>query len=175
MSLLSVEEFEAVVQTGIDEAVIQSVIDEEEAELAYLLSGPLAGEREETYYPGRSYSGPLYLRRFTDEIDVVDGDTAPVDVTFLSGGAIERSDGAWPRTVVVTYTPNDELRVKRALRELVRDALVPDTDRTAGSARDERDAMAAAKRQRLVASLRPSVGSGTLRVVSDRRVSPVVL
>lgn len=175
MSLLSVEEFEAVVQTGIDESVIQSAIDREEAELAYLLRGPLTGERDEVYYPGRSYSGPLYLRRFADEVDVVDADDSPLDVTYLSGGAIEHSAGSWPRTVVITYTPNDELRVKRALIELVRDALVPDTDRTAGSARDERDVIAAARRQRLVAGLRPSVGSGTLRVVDTRRISTVTL
>lgn len=177
MSTLTVEEFETLVGTGLDETILQDAIDREEAELAHLI-GPLTGERTELLYPGAGWDGPVYLSRFTDAIDeVLDGsDTITTYRLVRNGGAIERSDTRWyDGAVSVTYEPNDLLRVKRALIELVRDAVVPDIDREAGQARDDREELAQARRARLVRALRPSIHHATLRVTDTARVTPVVL
>lgn len=173
MSLLSVEEFENVVGTGADETTIQDVIDREEAQLAHDLGGELAGEREETYRPGVGYDGPVYLRRYTDAVEVTDAGAAVTARLIGKGGAIERADGAWQGDVVVTYTPSDEARLKRALTELVRDIIVPDRDREAGTARDDRDAIARRRRAILVRDLRPSPRHGTVSVGTSHRITTV--
>lgn len=177
MSLLSVDEFEAAVGTGADPEMIQDAIDREEAELAHVLGGPLVGERTEVLRPGTGYDGPLYLQRFTDGVEITDAGTEldTDDVRILGGGGvIERVSGSWQGAVEVTYTPTDELRVRRALIELVRDVIVPDRDREAGTSRPSSDE-AVRRRQRIVRSLRPRVGHTTLNVRSTNRVTPVTL
>lgn len=175
MSLLSVDEFESVVGTGADPDVIQDAIDREEAELAHELGGPLSGERTEVLRPGPWYVGPLFLRRFTDAVTVADAgaDVHADSIRLIGGGGlIERSDGAWRGTVQVTYTPNDERRVIRALIELVRDVIVPDRDREAGSNRPDTVETSARRRQRLVRSLRPRVGHTIVTVGATDRITP---
>lgn len=176
MSLLSVDEFEAVVGTGADPALIQEVIDREEAELAHALGGPLAGERTEVKRPGAGYDGPVYLLRFVDAVEVTDAgaDLDEDRVRIVAGGgALERVDGAWRGTVEVTYTPNDELRVRRALIEFVRDVIVPDRDREAGSSRPDTLETSERRRQRLVRSLRPRIEHTTLNIRTTDRITPV--
>lgn len=178
MSVLLVQDFEDAVKTGEDPSIIQDAIDREEAELVHALRGPLVGERTETLHPD-GHDGPLYLRRYTDAVEVTD-DGSDVDADLIrlvgNGGAIERTDGRWLGTVTVTYTPNDELRVRRALIELVRDIVVPDRDREAGTIRDlDRIASGDQRRARLVRGLRPRVGHTTLRVGVSDRLTPVVL
>lgn len=103
----------------------QAVIDEQEAWLERKI-GPLDGERTETFYVGLGGTwGKLALSRYTDEVAVVDGGSV-VDPAILAlvdrGSAITR---IYPATwwtgpyVTVTYTPNDEDEVRRALYGLV--------------------------------------------------------
>jgi hypothetical protein len=173
MSLLTVDEFEDLIGTGADPSIIQDAIDREEAEMAHLLGGPLVGERTETYRPTLDpYGGPVYLLRFTDSVTVTDSG-ATIGVRLLANGsAIERDWGAWVGDVVVTYTPNDELRVRRALIELVREVLVPERDRAAAT---DRPPINEQRRMKMVRSLRPRLGHSTLRVRLSDRITPEIM
>jgi hypothetical protein len=60
MPILTTADFEAVVDSGIDAAVISAAIAREEAALALRLAGPLDGERTDTLYPaGHSIESQL--------------------------------------------------------------------------------------------------------------------
>lgn len=110
-----------------DDDAAQDVIDEQEAWLAARI-GPLVGERTETFWVGLGVSdGKLSLTRRTDSVAVVDGGS-PVDaaqIRLIDDGAAFRLRypygwRAWTGPFVeVTYTPNDELLVQRALYELL--------------------------------------------------------
>ena len=63
MAILTAADIEAIVDSGIDTATIETAIAREEATLARALGGPLEGERTDTLYPA-GHDGPLTLRRF---------------------------------------------------------------------------------------------------------------
>lgn len=117
----------------VDDDAAQGIIDEQEAWLARRI-GPLEGERTETFYVGFGRTcGTLALRRFTEAVEVTDGDTA-VDASRVrlieNGSAIEHVYSAlsqlWAGPYVsVVYTPNDSDEVRRVLFELVSLAAVP--------------------------------------------------
>jgi hypothetical protein len=105
-----------------DEA-LQDAIDEEEAWLARRV-GPLVGERTQRFAltglpPGGS---ELRLLRPTDEVEVT---LDAVALTTVELRPDQRTIARLPEgtrythAVEVTYTPNDELEVRRALKLLV--------------------------------------------------------
>jgi hypothetical protein len=114
MSVLSVAEVEAVLVTGLDSAVIQVAIDREEAALTFR-SGPLTGERTDTFHPPSGWDRPLTLRRFAPSATVeVDGEALDAEDFRLvsdgagrAGGCLERVGARWTDDpVAVTYTPD---------------------------------------------------------------------
>lgn len=144
-SILSVDDFEAIVQTGLDAAVIKPVIEREEAALV-LRVGPLVGERTDLIHPPVGWDRPLTLRRFAASATVaiagVELDAAGYrlvsDGAGRLGGCLERVDAVWSGDeVAVTSEPSalDAELLRRYLIEAVRAALVPDRERTAASDR----------------------------------------
>lgn len=129
MSLVSLAEVRALVNTGMGDVDLQALIDREEAWLAGRV-GPLAGERVDTFRPGFTDT-VIYLRRRTDAVVVTDnGATLVADTDYVftpASGSIRRgtttSPAAWQGVVTVTWTPTDEADVKRAVIELVRGTL----------------------------------------------------
>lgn len=126
MSLVSIAEVRALVNTHLSDVDLQAVIDREEAWLAGRV-GLLAGERTDTFRPGLGDT-TLFLRRRAESVVVTDDDvTLAADADYLftpSSGALRRgtttSPLAWRGVVTVTWTPIDEATVKRAIIELVR-------------------------------------------------------
>lgn len=132
MSLLTTEAATAAgVGLELSEEALQAAIDREEAWLARRI-GQLEGERTETFplVAIRPTSNELRLRRPTDEVQVTQSDFAgnsPADIT----GSVELRHYGWRVALLpngyhytsgpvdVTYTPNDELEVERALLQLV--------------------------------------------------------
>ena len=74
MSLVTPDEVQARgIATALADAVLQDIIDEQEAWLARRI-GPLTGSRTETFEVGRSLTWrELLLMRYTDAVAVVDG------------------------------------------------------------------------------------------------------
>jgi len=135
MSVLSTTEVEARMETGLDTADLQALIDEEEAWLAgdpRVGIGQLVGERTQSIWVTPGDDRPLLLQRPTDEtggygsggsLIVIDGGTllGEADVALTGPARLEKVSGAWtgPR-VLVTSIPTDEASVRRALFELIR-------------------------------------------------------
>lgn len=111
----------------IDDGAAQDIIDEQEAWLARKI-GALEGERSESFYVGLSTThGRIGLARFTDEVDLADGGTAvdPDHFRLIERGAVLVRTYSSPMRwwvgpyLVATYTPNDELEVRKVLFDLV--------------------------------------------------------
>lgn len=126
--VLSVEQAQdAGIGAELDPEVLEDTIEEEEAWLARRI-GPLVGERTQVFQlAGLSPTSPeLRLQRPTDIVELVMGD-ADISATVqlrADGYTVARlPEGTaylgLPTTVSVTYTPTDELEVRRALKELV--------------------------------------------------------
>lgn len=123
MSLVSLSD----AQERVGASVTQDMIDEAEEELAQRI-GPLIGERTETFYldqrrDKRIVDG-LFLSRYTDLVSLAhDGDDLVVGTDFrlIDGHLIEHIPGSagWSATIVATYAPNDEERVRRAIFDLL--------------------------------------------------------
>jgi len=123
-----------------DDTAAQNILDETEAWLARKI-GPLTGERTETFYAGLyAVSGALGLRRYTDAVDVVDGN-ASVSTGHIrlvqNGAAVTHTYAAasafWKGPYIeVTYEPNDLLEVTRALYALVELELSPEAGEITG-------------------------------------------
>lgn len=117
MSLVSVAEVRALVQTDLSDDDLQDVIDREEAWLAGRI-GALTGARTETYWP--DYDAVVMLRRRASTVAVEDNGVAVSDVRFtIDGSYLRRTLGYWTTPVEATYTPNDESEVKAAVIDLV--------------------------------------------------------
>jgi hypothetical protein len=121
-TVVTVEQVKAVVSTDLSDEDLEEVIAREEAWLARRL-GPLTGERDQTcYIIDSDLDMPLYLARPT--VEVVDNgiELGEAQVRLLGAGTqVERADASWTGPVVViTFTPNDELEVERAVIELTR-------------------------------------------------------
>jgi hypothetical protein len=110
-----------------DDDAAQDILDEQEAYLASRI-GALTGSRAETFYVGVSETrGKLGLRRPTNAVTLTDAGSA-VDADHIRlvdyGASVVRTydaSGRWwtGPYVVATYTPNDEVNVRRVLYDLV--------------------------------------------------------
>jgi hypothetical protein len=132
VSLITPAEATAAHDFGLVGAALQGAIDREEAWLARRI-GPLAGERTEAFalagfgYPGQH---EVRLRRPTDEDGLRQVLDAGADVTasvmlLRNGWSVAHMTpiASYPISfygpVAVTYTPNDELEVRRVLLGLL--------------------------------------------------------
>ena len=134
MSLVSVADVQARnAGGGLSDEALQDVIDAAEAWLTRRI-GQLSGARTERFYPRRG-NEPLYLRRTTDSVTVVNNGTTVTSGEGIgqyrllySGSVVELISADWlPSTsgigigpVTVAYTPNDEALVKEAIINLIR-------------------------------------------------------
>ena len=124
MSLVALSEVRALVETGLSDVDLQTVIDREEGWLAARI-GALTGARTDTFTPGLTDT-PIYLSRRAASVVVTDNalPVAAADLRFVpESGMVRRIAGAWTGPVAVTYTPTDADAVKRAVIELVRGTL----------------------------------------------------
>lgn len=124
MSLVSLSE----AQARVGASVTQDMIDEAEEELVQRI-GPLTGERTQTFFLSqrrdkRIVDG-LFLARYTSSVAVThDGDAlvSGTDFRLIDSHLVEKiptSATAWSQTMVATYEPADEERVRRAVFELL--------------------------------------------------------
>ena len=121
MSLVTLGEVRALVETGLTDVALQAVLDREEGWLAARI-GALTGARTDTFSPGLRDT-PLHLSRRAAAVVVTDNalTVATADLRFVpESGMVRRITGAWTGPVAVTYTPIDADTVKRAVIELVR-------------------------------------------------------
>ena len=184
VTVVTVAQVKAVVSTDMSDADLEDVIAREEAWLARRI-GPLAGEREQTcYLIDSDLDMPLYLTRPVDEVTVTDYDVEldPALVRLLANGTmVERADRGWEGPIVVlTFTPNDELEVQRAVIELVRISVstTPFESERIGEYSYSRGAGTAARtpallREEIVRELLPLRGPRTMRLRSSLRAERV--
>ena len=121
MSLETLSEVRALVETGLTDVDLQAVLDREEGWLAGRI-GALTGARTGTFSPGLTDT-PIYLSRRAASVVVTDNalTVAAADLRFVpESGMVRRLTGTWTGPVTVTYTPTDADAVKRAVIELVR-------------------------------------------------------
>ena len=124
MSLVTLSEVRALVETGLADVDLQAVLDREEGWLAARI-GALTGARTDTFSP-RLPDTPIYLWRRAASVAVTDNalTVAAVDLRFVpESGMIRRITGAWTGPVAVTYVPTDGVAVQRAVVEFVRGTL----------------------------------------------------
>lgn len=121
MSLVTIAEVRALMETDLGDTPLQGVIDREEDYLRGRI-GALSGERTETFYV-YGEDRPLELRRPTASVVVEDDGTAEAIRLVGDGWLVESTVGAWDGPVEATYTPDDEDRVKGVALELIRIAL----------------------------------------------------
>ena len=158
MSLVSIAEVRALVQTGLSDADLQAVIDREEAFLARRV-GLLSGPRTVTVLRPTESTVFRLLRPATTATVTDNG--VVTTVALIAERYIERVAGYWIGPVAITYTPTDAAEVKRVVIELVRLALSGSTyaSETIGDysyTRDARDgAVPTVSRAGLIASLLP--------------------
>lgn len=116
--MLDVEEARALITTSLDDDDLEAVILREEDWLARRV-GPLTGERVETFVTADGDEALMLMRR-TLGVVVTDG-SGDVSAFELRGwGDVLRTSGSWSGDVTVTYEPDDESEVKKALITLVR-------------------------------------------------------
>jgi hypothetical protein len=121
MSLVTLSEVRALVETSLTDVDLQAVLDREEGWLAARI-GALTGARTDTFSPGLTDT-PIYLSRRAASVVVTDNalSVAAADLRFVpESGMVRRITGAWTGPVAVTYTPTDADTVRRAVIELVR-------------------------------------------------------
>ena len=121
MSLVTLSEVRALVETGLTDVDLQAVLDREEGWLAGRI-GALTGARTDTFSPGLTDT-PIYLWRRAASVVVTDNalSVAAADLRFVpESGMVRRITGTWTGPVAVTYTPTDADAVKRAVIEFVR-------------------------------------------------------
>jgi hypothetical protein len=122
--VLSLEQARAAnLGAGLSDAALQDAIDEEEAWLARRI-GPLLGERTQVFQ--LAYLPPLTnsvkLKRPTDSVELEQDGEA---LTSVQLRADQRTLATLPEgtryvgVLEATYEPNDELEVRRALKELL--------------------------------------------------------
>lgn len=120
--MLTVDEARALVTTSLSDADLEDVIEREEAWLARRI-GPLEGERIETFV-SRDGDEVLRLQRPADSVAVEDDSGSLSAFSYRRWSDVvpgtSTASLSWAGDVLVTYTPNDELEVKRSLITLVR-------------------------------------------------------
>lgn len=183
MSLVSVAEVQALVSTELSDDDLQDVIDREEAELAARI-GPLTGARTETFYPDHA-AERLYLQRRTDAVTVTSDGTAITlgdddgEYRLLGRGSILNFNAnTWGEVVTAAYTPNDELRLKRVLIELIRlttteTGYVSERIGQYSYQRAQTPGAVESTREALIRSLLPNLGHGSIRLRGSISQRPV--
>lgn len=121
MSLVTIAQVRALIETDLGDSDLQGVVDREEKFLARRI-GALSGARSETFHV-YGVDRPLELRRPTSAATATDDGTAEAVRLLGDGWLVESTAGSWDGPVVVTYTPSDEDEVKAVVLELVRIAL----------------------------------------------------
>lgn len=184
MSLLSTDEaLGAGIGADLDTDALQAAIDEEEAWLARRI-GPLTGERTQRYPLAylRPTTGEVRLRRPTDAVEVLSEGTDISDAVELRRdgwrvGLLPRGDrytgAAGTGVLEITYTPNDELEVKRAVKQLL--AMQLGTVTGGGVTMEQMDGymyqrgagVSTRSRASIVASLREPAEAGSTRLHSS--------
>lgn len=179
--VLTTDEVEALMSTGLEDDALQGVIDREEdwlANDARVGIGQLTGERTQRIYVARGDNDPLLLRRPTS-IDaggsggtfrVEDGGVELDDVVLTGPARIERTSAqVWTGPFVdVTYTPTDAGAVKRALIELVQLTITASPygqEATEGHSYSRPDDVYQ-MRESLARTLNPHRGAGTVKLGS---------
>lgn len=155
---------------------LQDAIDEEEAWLARRI-GPLVGERTDRL--PLAYLAPrgseVQLHRPTDLVEVTQDGVALATVDLRPGGwyvAAQPEGERYTGVLEFTYTPNDELEVRRALKQLLGLTLSAQaagglTGETMGTYSYQRSATTSARvRKAVVRDLRTPPAAGTTRVRS---------
>ena len=151
MSLVSLGDVRARVQTDLGDAELQAIIDAEEAELAQRI-GPLTGEIEQSYtFDLADQVEAIYLARpATDGTLTIEDPTgtalAGTDIRITWGGRrVERAIGIFGGPVLARYTVADEAANRRRVIELVRIATTDPTvdSETIGSYRYSRATLTA--------------------------------
>lgn len=155
---------------------LQDAIDEEEAWLAGKI-GPLVGERTQllplAYLAPRS--SEIRLKRPTDAVEVEQDGVALAEVAVRPDGwhLAALPEGTRYRGVLaITYTPTDELQVRRALKQLLGLTLSAQqagglTGETIGTYSYQRSAGTSARvRKAIVRDLLTPPAAGTTRVRS---------
>lgn len=189
MSLLTTDEAVAAgIGSHLSAEALQAAINEEEAWLARKLGGaPLTGERTESFPLSylRVRSHEVRLARPADpeaDLEVLSDGTDISDTVELrngnrrvalvvADGIASRISGAW----AVTYTPGDELEVKRALKFLLAMTLGVQggsglQSEIIGSYSYTRAAgSATALRRSIVRELRGEPTAGSMRILSSVR------
>jgi hypothetical protein len=192
MSLLSAAEVEARMATGLDLDVLQLLIDDEQSwaeNHPRLGLGPLTGERTQRCYRRPGDDGPLLLQRPTDEqgglasggrIYVQDGgkDLGESEVALTGPARIEKTSGAWRGpTIDVTYTPTDELIMRRGMFKLIRLALSDSPYKSEQSAGESytRGADLEEQREDVLRSMHPHQPWSTQMVTGSGRITNLPL
>lgn len=185
MSLVTLAEVRALVSTELSDANLQAVIDREEAELAARI-GPLTGARTETVYPDHS-TERVYLRRPTSSVTVTSDGTAITlgdddgEYRLVKlGSALHLVNETWGEVVTAAYTPNDELRVKRVLIELIRltateTGYLSERIGQYSYQRSQTPGAVQSTREALIRSLLPNLGYGSIRLQGSISRRPVPL
>lgn len=117
MSLTTVAQVRALVDTDLLDTDLQDVIEQEEATLSDeigLLSGPRTVVIA-TPYPRAIFTLP----RYADAVTVTDNGVA-VSVTLADRSLVSRDEDWWLGPVAITFTPNDAHQVRRIVIEMVR-------------------------------------------------------
>jgi hypothetical protein len=136
MSLVSYADVQAQVETHLDPATIQEIVDWVEAQLTEEVGPPYDGNAISETHAG--FGRNLFLARRVESVESVTesraltGVGALVDATqyivWADEGRLERDGGIWGARVTVVYVPGDNrARWRQAVIDLVRLAI----DRTA--------------------------------------------
>jgi hypothetical protein len=180
MSVLEVLAAQAAgIGAELDTLTLQDAIDEEEAWLARRI-GQLVGERTERL--SLAYLSPrtseVRLQRPTDEVAVKQDGVALATVELRPAGWVVANlpEGTrYAGILELTYTPTDELEVRRAVKQLLGLALSSQTaggltGETMGTYSYQRSAGTSAKvRAAIVRSLQEPSSAGTTRLRSSVR------
>src|SRR5437660_5288174 len=180
MSVVSVEDVEGVMSTGLDPAVLQKVIDREEDWLANDQQngiGQLVGARTQTVYRSQGSLDPIYLARPTLAIAVVEGTQIldPTEVVLVGRMRVEHKRGFWnAASIAVTYDPSDALQVEAAILELVqlRISSSPFSQESSeGGHSYSRPVNVQQQRVSIARSVHPAIDHASVKIRADRILS----
>lgn len=172
MSLVSTADIEGRFSSGLEDADLQVVIDQQESWLARRI-GQLVDERTLTFRP--VWKGPILLPRVVDVEGTVTVNVDGVDLTseqyLLTGTQLDRINSGWGTVVTVTFTPSDEDDVRAAIFDLVRLTVTdsPYAQESGEGHQATRMASYLQQRARIARALMPHIGPQAVPVRADAR------